>query len=94
MFCLLSALGMPCAFDPGCADFAGMTDERLWVSQVKHGCYVEVDEKGTKAAAATTMGLGGGGPEPFWVDRPFLYVIREKATGTILLMGRVLDPRG
>lgn len=89
----LSQLGMACAFKPTCADFSGITSEPYHVGLVKHGCYVEVDEEGTKAAAVTATGLlGGGAGDEFRADRPFLYFIRETTSGAILLMGRVTNP--
>ncbi len=99
----LKALGMRLAFDDGAADFFGIgrpadPDERLYVSEAYHQVFVKVDEEGTEAAAATavTMGFGGGRPaEPIEIraDRPFLFAIREPSSGTILFMGRVVDPR-
>jgi len=90
---ILSSLGAPCIFDPGCADFSGISSERFWISYVKHACYVEADEEGTKAAAATAMIGTRSSPQAFRADRPFLYLIRETTNGAILLMGRVVDPR-
>ena len=95
---VLVALGMPTAFTDE-ADFSGLTvDEPLKISEVLHEAFVAVDEEGTEAAAATAvvMQRAGGMPEPpvpFVVDRPFLFVIHEVATGTPLFVGRVEDPR-
>jgi serpin B len=89
---VLSQLGMPCAFDSACADLSGITSHNYPLVWVKHGCYVEVDEEGTKAAAVTATGPGGGSGDEFRADRPFLYFIRETTTGAILLMGRVTNP--
>lgn len=90
----LANLGASCLYDPSCANFSGISNERIWVSQIKHACYVEVDEKGTRAAAATAMinTRSSSVPSEFRVDRPFLYFIRETVHGTILLMGRVTNP--
>jgi len=89
----LSHLSMPCAFEQDCADFTGMIEMKSWLKLIKHGCYVEVDEKGTEAAAATVaVGLGGRSGGSFAADRPFLYFIRDTGTGAILLMGRVMNP--
>ncbi len=95
----LSDMGMPLAFDGDKADFSGMTDaEKLWIGAVLHKAFVAVDEEGTEAAAATVvMMLGRAAPpsaKPVVVhcDRPFLFLIRHRATGTILFMGRVMDP--
>jgi serine protease inhibitor len=108
----LQALGMKRAFiQPGSngAQFEGMTldespDKKLFVSQVVHKAFVEVNEKGTEAAAATAVVMAPGaaphfGPaqEPFTptfkADRPFLFLIRDTKTDTILFIGRVTDPR-
>ncbi len=90
---ILFNLGASCIFAPGCADFSGITSEPFWISRVKHACYVEVDEEGTKAAAATAMVGTRSRRNEFRADRPFLYLIRETTSGTILLMGRVVNPR-
>ncbi len=90
---ILFNLGVSCIFAPGCADFSGMTSEPFWISRVKHACYVEADEEGTKAAAATAMVGTRSRRNEFRADRPFLYLIRETTNGTILLMGRVVNPR-
>jgi serpin B len=91
----LSNMGMPAAFSPE-ADFSGIADESLFVNGVIHQAYISVDEKGTEAAAATEIGMGGGGPpnQPiiFNADRPFIYIIYEYRTGAILFIGRVVDP--
>ena len=95
----LEQLGMTDAFD-GEADFSGMTGRPdLCITFVLHKAYIAVDEAGTEAAAATAVGFGGGGlatPSSvieFTVDRPFLLLIQDEATGAILFIGRVLDPR-
>jgi serpin B len=93
----LRRLGMTDAFDPGRADFSGISDEQLFVSQVVHDAYVSVDEKGTEAAAATgvvaqaTSGVAGRMAD-VTVDHPFLFAITDQATGTPLFLGRVADP--
>jgi serpin B len=91
----LAALGMADAFS-GAADFSGIDGGRdLFISSVIHQAMVAVDEKGTEAAAATAVtfmrkaALMG---ESLVVDRPFLFAIRDDATGTILFLGRVVDP--
>jgi len=95
---VLSQMGMPLAFSQA-ADFSAMTGQRdLFVNEVVHEAFIEVDEKGTEAAAATAviMGLTALPPlEPaeFRADRPFLFLIRHRPTGSILFMGRVVDPR-
>ena len=96
----LIALGMTDAFDPGRADFSGMDGARdLYISDVLHKAFVSVDEEGTEAAAATAviMSLTSapmGEPITFTVDRPFVYMIRDQQTGTVLFLGRVIDPSG
>ena len=95
----LSAMGMPLAFDQQRADFSGITAaERLFISHVVHQATIDVDEKGTEAAAATavTMATGGPGYQGPWpelrVDRPFLFALHDRSTGAVLFLGRVTDP--
>jgi len=90
---------MPDAFDRDLADFSGMTTGRdLYISAVIHQAFVSVDESGTEAAAATAvvMALRSASiprePPEVVVDRPFLFLIRDIESGTILFMGRVLNP--
>jgi serpin B len=92
----LRALGMRNAF--GNADFSGMDGKRdLAISAVVHKAMVKVDEKGTEATAATAVMLylsaSSKPPPDIKADRPFLFLIRDLPTGTILFMGRVVDPR-
>ena len=101
---VLSKMGMADAFSyqPGVADFSGISNkENLFVSDVIHKAFVEVDEKGSKAAAATAVIMCTGErpcPSPlppqieFRADRPFLFLIRERQSGTILFMGRFANP--
>ncbi len=94
---VLSALGMPSAFDcNGGADFtrmAALPPGRLCITDVRHKATVDVNEEGTVAAAATSVGIGFNSvPAPLRVDRPFVFVIRERFSGTILFMGRVMNP--
>ncbi|MBP2676138.1 MAG: hypothetical protein H6Q84_2978 [Deltaproteobacteria bacterium] len=94
----LAALGMPDAFDDKRADFSGMTaDDRLSISKVIHKAFVEVNEEGTEAAAATAVvvGVKSFRPEPpavFRADRPFLFLIRDLRSGAVLFAGRLADP--
>jgi len=97
----LRAMGMALAFNPTGADFSGMLDPklgRLFISFVIHKAFVEVNEKGTEAAAATAVGMelaSARMPEPvpvFRADHPFLFMIREDRTGAILFMGRFTRP--
>lgn len=93
---ILSDMGMPTVFDPGSAKLTGINpDGGLFVSKVIHQAFIEVDEEGTEAAAATGVvaelsALFGG--EKFRADHPFMYLIMDKDTGAILFMGRVVDP--
>jgi serpin B len=100
---LLATLGMPAAFDPAAADFSGIhvprdPSESLFIKNVIHQANIDVDEKGTEAAAATAVGMDtGGGPSPLEqitvrLDHPFLFLLRDVETGAILFMGRVVDP--
>ena len=96
----LEALGLTDAFDPERADFSGMDGRAHWlyVSAVLHKAYIEVNEKGTEAAAATAVLIRPSRvrieerPREFRADHPFLFLIRDSATGSILFMGRVMKP--
>lgn len=90
----LAAMGMPSAFKAGEADFSGMTGRQdLFIGKVVHQAWVKVDEKGTEAAAATGTGMVTMSmPRSFTADHPFLFLIRDRDTGAILFMGRVVDP--
>lgn len=92
----LSAMGMPLAFTSH-ADFAGIsTSVPLQISHVIHKAFVDVNETGTKAAAATGVGIVANAvSEPlveFRADHPFLFLIRDRTSGAILFMGRVTNP--
>jgi serine protease inhibitor len=89
----LSALGMQEAFDPVDADFSGLFDspQQTFISDVVHKTFVEVNEQGTTAAAATAVTVGvTSAPPSFQVDRPFIVVLRERLSGTILFVGKVV----
>lgn len=97
----LAALGMKDAFDMDRADFSGMDGKSHWlyISAVLHKAYVDVNEKGTEAAAATAVVMMARGmappaepPRVFRADHPFLFLIRDSTTGSILFMGRVSQP--
>jgi serpin B len=92
----LIALGMQAAFAPGTADFSGIDGTRaLFVEDVLHKAFIAVGEKGTEAAAATVVPMGGGvTPFTLIANRPFFYFLRDEPTGAILFMGRVMDPTG
>ena len=89
----LSALGMDIAFDPNRADFYGIADvrpDRLYLTRVLQKTFVEVNEEGTEAAAATAVGVGVTSmPPTMEVNRPFLFAIRERLSGTVVFMGQV-----
>ena len=99
----LESLGMKAAFDSNSADFSAMTgDKSLVISAAIHKAYIDLDENGTEAAAATAvvmemataMAPQYAPPPPivFTADHPFLFLIRDNASGAILFMGRVTDP--
>ncbi len=94
----LTKLGMGIAFDPVAADFRPMQPARpgRWIGDVLHKAFLEVNEQGTEAAAATEVQMEEGtsemGPTDFIVDRPFLCVIRDNETDAILFVGAVTDP--
>ena len=96
----LAAMGMPAAFSPSEADFSGMDGKRdLYISAVVHKAFVNVDEKGTEAAAATAAVVGTMAvrrpqqPEEFKADHPFIYVLRDTRSGAILFLGRYVGPK-
>ncbi|MBM4169626.1 MAG: serpin family protein [Ignavibacteria bacterium] len=92
----LTALGMGIAFDKLRADFRGINKRgELFISQADHKAFVEVNEEGTEAAAVTSIGIGIVSlPPTMVVDRPFVFLIRERTSGAILFVGKVVDPRG
>ena len=95
----LQQLGMNNPFTPS-ADFSGITGRKdLYISEVIHKAFIDVNEEGTEAAAATAVimvftGADGGGSSriTFDCDHPFLYLIQHKQTGTILFMGSINNP--
>jgi len=93
----LKEMGMRDAFEFGKADFSGMaTREKLFISAVVHKAFVDVNEKGTEAAAATGVAAGTLSlppPAMFRADHPFLFLIRDNVTGSILFMGRLANPQ-
>ena len=96
---ILQSFGMKAAFNSE-ADFSGIsTSKRLFISSVVHKAYIDVNEKGTEAAAATGLGMKavsgrlGEIPLPsFRADKPFIYLIKDNCTDTILFMGRFTKP--
>lgn len=96
---VLKEAGMPCAFNEDCADFKKMIDQDVFISRVLHRTYLEVNEKGTEAAAATAVEMMPRGafvnPTPPFnmiCDRPFVIAIRDEKTNGILLIGAIVDP--
>ena len=95
----MQALGMTDAFSQKDADFTDMTGNRdLFISQAMHKAFVEVNEEGTEAAAATGIVMNvrsAARPQEkpvFRADHPFIYLIRHQATGTVLFLGRLTNP--
>lgn len=94
----LKALGMELAFNPDRADFTGIADVRpqnLYISDALHKAFIAVDEEGTEAAASTAVIVSDESAYPraeVKADRPFVFLIRDNATGAVLFMGRVVDP--
>jgi serpin B len=94
----LMKMGMGQIFSGG---FANISDEDLFVSNIKQKLFIEVNEGGTEAAAVTTTAFYVRGisrapiiePVRFFANHPFLFMIREKSTGTILFIGRMDEPR-
>jgi serpin B len=91
---VLSKMGMVSAFDDGAADFSGMNGRNdLFLKEAIHQTFVHVDELGTEAAGATAaigaLRCVGGN---FSADRPFIFLIRDKQSGSILFLGRVMNP--
>ena len=95
----LAGMGMPLAFDSGLADFSGIGScegGNISISRILHKTYIEVDELGTKAGAATVVEMEAGGAytvtENVILDRPFLYAIVDKETDLPIFIGIVEDP--
>jgi serpin B len=98
----LMRMGMPDAFGPE-ADFSGMNGDRgpsrLIISEVIHKAWIEVKEEGTEAAAATVVVMLGGAapaatppPPVFRADHPFIFLIRDIRSGSLLFLGRLVNP--
>ena len=94
----LKKMGMEIAFVPDSADFSGMDGTKyLFIQEAIHQAFVEVNEEGTEAAAATAIvmdweALGPGNVNVFYADHPFIFIIQENETGSILFMGKVVNP--
>ena len=101
---MLTAMGMSLPFQPA-ADFSAMSnpanpDEHLYIADAYHRAFIEVTESGTEAAAASAVirVVRGAEPQPpvpprFTADHPFLFLLRDVRTGSVLFMGRVSRPR-
>lgn len=92
---VLSDMGMPLPFTDK-ADFSGMTSKNdLKITDVFHKAFIEVNEEGTEASAATAVviGLKSAGNEKYFIaNRPFLFLIKDNSSGSILFMGRMVNP--
>ena len=97
----LQVLGIHQALNPATADFSNLTtpdsSHLLYISAAAQQAWLEVNEDGTEAAAATSIGMTASGimmepPLKFQADHPFLFLIRENSSGTILFMGRLTKP--
>ncbi len=95
---VLTDMGMKTAFAAGDADFTGLSPKgkELFITHVIHKAFVDVNEEGTEAAAATAVVIGRPSavpqPKAFRADRPFVYAIRDNATGAVLFLGRYAGP--
>jgi serpin B len=96
----LKSMGMTVAFDPAKADFSGMaitSHQNLYISQIVHKTYVDVNEQGTEAAAVTSVGVGVTAmpvrPLQMVIDHPFLCAIADNDTGAILFIGAITNPK-
>lgn len=87
----LNALGMGIAFGPG-QDFTGMSPANPFISEVFQKTYVDVNEEGTTAAAVTKVPMADSLPPSFRADGPFIFAIRERFSGTILFIGKMVEP--
>ena len=94
----LQSMGMIDAFDASLANLSGISDASIFVSFVKQNTFVEVDEKGTEAAAVTTIGVEVTSVPPeskqFIIDKPFIFAIRERTTNALLFIGQIVNPLG
>ena len=90
---MLKTLGMEIAFVPTLADFSNLfVDGVGWIDEVKQKTFIQVDEKGTEAAAVTQVVFADSAGPPFICNKPFLIVIHEDLSGAILFIGRIADP--
>lgn len=93
---VLSAMGMGLAFEPFAADFSNISEQSLFISKVLHQTFIETNEEGTEAAAATVVMMEltsmPSGPIEIRLDKPFIYIIRETSTNSIVFMGKTGNP--
>jgi len=90
---IFKSLGMEKAFLPGGFLNLAENGEDIYISDIKHKTFIEVNEEGTEAAAVTSVEFGNTAmPDGFYGTKPFVYIIRDDRTGTILFMGKVEDP--
>jgi serpin B len=85
------------AFKPDSARFTRISrtlGDKLYIDFVKQKAFVDVNEVGTEAAAVTVVGIGlTSAPVPVRVDRPFVFAIRERLSGTVLFLGKIVEPK-
>jgi serpin B len=97
MASIFKSMGMKDAFNPHTADFSGIDEKTrpLWIDTAPHKAFLQVDEEGTEAAGATGLSSRGGDPPiaTFRADHPFIFLILDKRTDSILFMGRVMEPQ-
>lgn len=93
----LKRMGMPQAFRPNEAQFTRISrtiGDKLYIDFVKQKAFVDVNEVGTEAAAVTVVGIGvTSAPIPVRIDRPFIFAIRERLSGTVLFLGKIVEPK-
>ncbi|MDH5463479.1 MAG: serpin family protein [Nitrosopumilus sp.] len=87
---VLQEMGIHDAFSN--ADFTGISNSGLYIEKAVHKAFVEVNEEGTEAAAATGIAMFQSGPFEFMVDRPFIFIIQDNETRSILFIGKVVNP--
>lgn len=92
---MLKSMGVHGIFEAGSKDFFPMTpSDQVYVSEVEHKAVIEVNEKGIKASASTGVGISERmSPENVIVNRPFVFFIRHRETGSILFLGRIVRPQ-
>jgi serine protease inhibitor len=93
----LKRMGMLQAFRPNEARFTRISrsiGDKLYIDFVKQKAFVDVNEVGTEAAAVTVVGIGvTSAPMPVRIDRPFVFAIRERLSGTVLFLGKIVEPK-